>query len=252
MRLHVADHPLVAHKLTVLRDERHRLADLPPARRRAGHPARLRGDPRRARRAVRDRAPRSRPRRASHLTTRRPGGADPARRAGHARRDGPAAADRRGRLPRAWCATRRPSRRSPTPTGCPTTCPGGSATCSTRCWPPAGRWSAAIDYLVERGADGHHRDLPARGARGHPASRTTSATAPAVTVVTGGGRRAAQREGLHRPGPRRRGRPALRRRLTPRRTAARRIGRHPATASTASPGRANCDKPGRPGLSQHL
>ena len=51
MRIHVADHPLIAHKLTTLRDERHRLADVPAAGRRAGHAARLRGHPRRTGRA---------------------------------------------------------------------------------------------------------------------------------------------------------------------------------------------------------
>ena len=51
MRLHVVDHPLVAHKLTALRDRAHRLPDVPPPGRRARHPARLRGDSRRARRA---------------------------------------------------------------------------------------------------------------------------------------------------------------------------------------------------------
>ena len=97
MRTHVADHPLVAHKLTALRDER---TDSPTFRRLADELVTLL-----AYEATRD--VRTEP---VEITTpgraddRRPagapeaaGGADPAGRAGHARRHGAAAADGRGR-----------------------------------------------------------------------------------------------------------------------------------------------------------
>ena len=48
MRLHVADHPLVAHKLTVLRDVSTPVAHVPAPGRRAGHAPGLRGDAGRA------------------------------------------------------------------------------------------------------------------------------------------------------------------------------------------------------------
>ena len=74
---------------------------------------------------------------------------------------------------------------------------------------------AAIHFLARPRRRPHHRDLPARRARGlrRARERARGADVP-VTVVTAGDGREAQREGLHRPRPRRRRRPPLRRRLT--------------------------------------
>ncbi|CAM5381953.1 hypothetical protein STENM223S_09700 [Streptomyces tendae] len=78
----------------------HRLRDLPPSRRRAGHPARLRGHARRAHRTGRHPDAGHADHRRQALPPAPAGGADPACRSRHARRHGPAAADRRGGLPR--------------------------------------------------------------------------------------------------------------------------------------------------------
>ena len=59
----------------------------------------------------------------------------------------------RGRLPRHGAQRGDARPRSPTPTGCPTTCPGGSATSWTRCSRPAARSPWPSSYLAERGAD---------------------------------------------------------------------------------------------------
>ena len=141
MRLHVVDHPLVAHKLTTCAT---RSTDSPTFRRLADELVTLL-----AYEATRDvrvehgrRSPRRSPRPpacrlAQPAAARRP---DPAGRARHARRDDAAAADGGGRLPRDGAQrgdARRPRR---TPSGCPTTCPAASATCSTRCSRPAARW----------------------------------------------------------------------------------------------------------------
>ena len=126
MRTHVADHPLVAHKLTALRDER---TDSPTFRRLADELVTLLAYE--ATRDVRTEAVEittpggARPR-ACGWPRRKPAGrADPAGRARHARRHDAAAADGRGRLPRhdprrvdaAGVDLRRP--------GCPRTCPAG-------------------------------------------------------------------------------------------------------------------------------
>ena len=55
MRVHVADHPLITHKLTVLRDKSTPVAHVPGADRRARHAARLRGHAQRPHRAGRHR-----------------------------------------------------------------------------------------------------------------------------------------------------------------------------------------------------
>ncbi len=151
--LHVVDHPLVAHKLTALRDETHRLPDVPAAGRRAGDAARLRGDPRRARRAVRHRhaggAHDRRPALAAQAARR----ADPARRARHARRHDAAAADRRGRLPRHDPRRGDAGGDARTPTGCPTTCPAGRCYVLDPMLATGGTLAAAIRFLIDRGAD---------------------------------------------------------------------------------------------------
>ena len=101
MRVHVADHPLITHKLTVLRDEN---TPSPMFRALAEELVTLLAYE--ATRDVRiepvdDRDARSRP--TTGVRDRRPAAArraDPARRARHARGHGQAAADRRGRVPR--------------------------------------------------------------------------------------------------------------------------------------------------------
>ena len=57
MRLHVADHPLIDHKLSVLRDERTPSAVFRQLVDELVHPARLRGHPRGAHREVEIRTP---------------------------------------------------------------------------------------------------------------------------------------------------------------------------------------------------
>ena len=166
MRTHVVDHPLVSHKLTTLRDLEHRLADLPPPDRRAGHPAGLRGHPRGARRRRPTSSLRSRPRPASSSPAPKPlVRADPARRARHARRDDAAAADRRGGLPRHGAqrgdaggvdVRRTPARRPVRPP-------------VLRARPDAGhrRHARRGHPLPDRPRRRrHHRDLPARRAGG--------------------------------------------------------------------------------------
>ena len=73
----------------------------------------------------------------------------------------------------------------------------------------------AIDYLTEQGCAGHHGRLPPRGPRGHqaPRGRALRERHPGQGRARHH-RREAQREGLHRPRPRRRRRPPLRRRLS--------------------------------------
>ena len=167
MRTIVVDHPARRPQAHHAARRAHRLPDVPAADRRAGDAAGLRGHPRRPGRAGRRHDARWRPadgvRLSAPQAARRP---DPAGRARHARRDDAAAADGRGRLPRD--GPRRGDARGHrrTPSGCPTTCPGGSATCSTRCWPPAARSSAAIQLPDRPRRRRHHRDLPARRARG--------------------------------------------------------------------------------------
>ena len=216
MRVHVADHPLIAHKLTYLRDKRTDSPDLPAARRGAGDAARLRGHPRRARRAVRDRDPGRADDAASSCPT-------PSRSSCRSCAPGLGMLEGMVRLlPSAEVgflgmqrneetleaityANRLPDDLTRPPV----------STSSTRCSPPAARWptpsatsstaapttsprspcSAApegIAHLEEALADARRPD--------HPGHRRD--------------RRAAQRQGLHRPGPRRRRRPPLRRRLS--------------------------------------
>ena len=76
-----------------------------------------------------------------------------------------------------------------------------------------GTLAAAIRFLTDRGRRPHHRDLPAGRARGLRAPRAGPGRArrPGHRRHRRDGREA-QREGLHRARARRRGRPALRRR----------------------------------------
>ena len=153
MDVHVADHPLIAHKLTYLRDKR---TDSPTFRRLAEELVTLlayeatrdvRVEPFEIETPV---APTTGHQAVQPQAAHRP---DPPGRPRHARRHGEAAAQRRGRLPRHASATRRPSRSRPTRTACPTTSPAARSSSSTRCSPPAARSSTPIDYLVDEGAD---------------------------------------------------------------------------------------------------
>ena len=164
MRTHVVDHPLVAHKLTHLRDE---TTDSPTFRRLADELVTLL-----AYEATRDvRVARSRSRRRS---PRRPGvaglpaaagRADPARRPGHARRDDAAAADRRvgflgmirneETLEASTYAERLPEDLS-----------GRQCYVLDPMLATGGTLAAAIRFLTDRGAGPHHRDLPARRPEG--------------------------------------------------------------------------------------
>ena len=215
MRVHVVDHPLIAHKLTTLRDER---TDSPTFRRLADELVTLLAYE--ATRDVRTDAGRDHdPGRA------RPSGVRlaqprplvvPILRAGlgHARRDGPAAADRRGRLPRHGARrgdaggdhVRRPAAGRPLRAG--------------RCYvldpmlATGGTLAAAIQLLIDARRRRRHRDLPAGGARGHRARCEETLGRP---------RRAGHR------GHRRPGRAAEREAATSSRASA-----TPATASTAS------------------
>ena len=216
MRTHVVDHPLVAHKLTTLRDER---TDSPTFRRLADELVTLLAyeatrdvrvepvdiDARRSRRATGVRLAQPKP-----LVV-------PILRAGLGMLDGmmrllPTAevgflghgaqrGDARG-LDVRRAAARRPAGRQ-----CyvldPMLATGGTL-------------AAAITLPDRPRRDRHHRDLPAGRARGlsrvveselgRSTSRSPSSPRPG---------REAQREGLHRPRPRRRRRPALRRRHAP-------------------------------------
>ena len=85
-----------------------------------------------------------------------------------------------------------------------------------------GTLAMAIRYLVDRGADDITAIMPAGGAGGHRPHRG-AAGRPRRAAQPGHrrGRRAAERPGLHRPGARRRRRPAVRARLTAGHTRAR-------------------------------
>ena len=207
----VVDHPLVAHKLTALRDERHRLPDVPPAGRRAGHAAGLRGHPRRPRRAGR------RSRTPVAPTTGRQ--ARRARSRWWCRSCGPGSGMLDGMmrlLPTAEVGFLGMVRNEETLRGLDV-----RRAAARRPVRPA-VLRARPDARHRRHAGGgdpvphrprrrpHHRDLPARGARGLRSGSRRSSTAldVPVTVVTAAHGREAQREGLHRPGPRRRRRPA--------------------------------------------
>ena len=106
-----------------------------------------------------------------------------------------------------------------------------------------GTLAAAIRYLVDRGADDITAICLLARPRASSAWRRPSPTCDVpVTLVTGAHRRAAQRERLHRPRPRRRGRPPLRRRLStvaaPRRPAPRGVAaRHGVSLTGASAAR---------------
>ncbi len=138
MRLHVVDHPLVAHKLTTLRDRR---TDSATFRRLADELVTLLAYE--ATRDVRteqvDIVTPVAPTTGVKLSYPRPL-VVPILRAGLGMLDGMVRRPRR-RPPRwaswAWCATRRRSRRPRTRPGCRTTSPGARCTSSTRCWPPA-------------------------------------------------------------------------------------------------------------------
>ena len=153
MRLHVVDHPLVSHKLTVLRDEN---TDSPTFRRLTDELVTLLAYE--ATREVRvepvdDRHPGRpddgrRPRQA-HAA----GRADPARRPGHARRHDAAAA----RPPRsaswAWSATRRPCEASTYAERLPDDLSGRQCFVLDPMLATGGTLVAAIEFLVDRGAD---------------------------------------------------------------------------------------------------
>ena len=153
MRVHVADHPLITHKLTVLRDKntpspvfRHSpksSSPCSPTRR----PAMSRVEP------VDDPDPGHRDHRACASASRKPLVVpDPARGARHARGHGQAACRPPRSASSAWCATKRRSSRRPTPSACRRTSPTASASCSTRCSRRAVRSARPSSSSSQRGA----------------------------------------------------------------------------------------------------
>ena len=187
MRVHVADHPLIAHKLTYLRDKR---TDSPTFRRLADELVTLLAYE--ATREVRvepfDIETPVAPTTGIKLASPKPL-VVPILRAGLGMLDGhgAAAADAPRSASSGCSATRRRSRRSPTPTGCPTTSPG--------------RQCYVLDPMLATGgtlADGHPLPGRPRRRRHHRrhacwprprASRTSRSRSPTcgvpVTVVTG-------------------------------------------------------------------
>lgn len=190
-----------------------RTPHLPPPRRRAGHPARLRGHPRRpGRRRHRADPARVGPRRPAREpeAARR---ADPARRPRDAGRDDAAAADRRGRVPRhdpgrghpAGPDVRDPAAGRPVRAAVLRPRPDARDRRDARRRHPAAR-------RPRRGR--RHGDLPARRPRGPEVPG--AGVRRHLGADQGGDRRdrlPPQRPGLHHAGPRRRGGPALRRRV---------------------------------------
>ena len=98
----------------------------------------------------------------------------------------------------------------------PTTCPAGRCSCSTRCSPPAARWSPRSTCCSAAAPPTSRRS--ACWPRPEGVQRLRAAfddSQVQVTVVTAGLDERLNEQGLHRPGTRGRGRPALRHRLTP-------------------------------------
>ena len=153
MRVHVADHPLIAHKLTYLRDKR---TDSPTFRRLADELVTLLAYE--ATREVRVEpfdietpvAPTTRHQAGQPQAARR---ADPARRPGHARRHGPPAADAPRSASSAWCATRRRCEATTYANRLPDDLSGRQCYLLDPMLATGGTLAAAIRYLVDRGAD---------------------------------------------------------------------------------------------------
>ena len=231
MRVHVADHPLIAHKLDRPARQAHRLPHLPAAGRRAGDAAGLRGDPRGPRRAVRDRDARRADAAASSW---------PAPSRWSCRSCAPASACSTAwcgccRPPRsassAWSATRRRCEATTYANRLPDDLSGRQCYVLDPMLATGGTLAAAIHYLVDRGADDITAICLLARARGHRAaggSASPTCDVP-VTVVIGAIDERLNEQRLHRPGPRRRRRPPVRRRL-----------------STAYPARARACGDGRP------
>jgi uracil phosphoribosyltransferase len=78
------------------------------------------------------------------------------------------------------------SRRAPTPPACRTTCPDGRCSCSTRCWPPAARWSPRVRYVVDRGATDVTAICLLAAPEGVAALETAFGSEVPVTVVVAG------------------------------------------------------------------
>ena len=139
-------------------------------------------------------------------------GAGAAGRAGHGRRRAGADAGGADGLRRGGPRRGRPTSRCPTCSRCPSRWPGGRSSCSTRCWPPAARWSTRSGCSPSAA----RRDVTAICVLAAPEGIERLARQRAAGA--GGDRerrRAAQRLRLHRARPGRRRGPPVRRGLKP-------------------------------------
>ena len=193
----------------------HRLPDLPPPRRRARHPARLRGHPRRSGSSASPSTTPVSPTMGVKLADPRPL-VVPILRAGLGMLDG-----MQRLLPTAEVGFLGMVRNEETlevstyADRMPQDISGRQVFALDPMLATGGTLVDAINLAARPRRHRRHRDLPARRARGHrAAARGVRRPRRARHRRDRRPRRAAQREGLHRARPRRRGRPALRRRLT--------------------------------------
>ena len=153
MRVHVADHPLITHKLTVLRD---RETKSPTFRALTEELVTLLAYE--ATRNVRtetidiDHARSAPTKGLGHFEAASAHRADPARRARHARGHDEARSRRRRSGSSAWCVTKRPCSRPPTPKRLPDDLSNRQCFVLDPMLATGGSLIAAIDFLLDRGA----------------------------------------------------------------------------------------------------